>query len=63
MQPSEEQQDTIALVRKLMVEPILNLIQRYPHTFIARECPKCRAISEIAGTPFGCVVKHLEDIA
>ncbi len=39
---------------KLEVEAILNLIQADPHQWSDRPCPTCRAISTLAGRPFGC---------
>lgn len=45
---------------RVIMKPVLDLIQEDPHLWSTRPCPTCKAISSIIGKPFGCTLKALE---
>jgi len=45
----------------IIVEPILELIQKDPHQWSKRPCSTCSAISTIIGKPFGCILKATKE--
>jgi len=43
--------------RATAMNAILDLLQVDPHQWSARGCQTCRAVSALAGRPFGCLTK------
>ena len=39
---------------KSVLETALRLLESDPHSFSTRPCQTCRAVSALAGRPFGC---------
>lgn len=54
MEFTEEQEYTIGLVKRILLKPILDLIQNDPHQWSSRPCSTCRTISQMIEEPFGC---------
>jgi len=49
--------DERALVQtavQIVLDPILDLLQRDPHQWSSRPCQTCRTITSLLGKPFGC---------
>jgi len=58
MKFTEEQEFAIGLVKRVLLRPILNLIEKDPHQWTARPCSTCQTISQMIEEPFGCVRKE-----
>lgn len=54
--------EIIQAAAKILIEPILRLIQVDPHHWSTRPCTTCNAVTAIAGQPFGCVLYAQERI-
>lgn len=57
-----ERQKIIRDVARILMETVLDLIQKDSHQWSTRPCSTCRAITNIVGRPFGCY-KYAEDRA
>ena len=57
MKFTEEQEFAIALVKRVLLKPILNLIEGDPHQWSVRPCSTCQTISQMIEEPFGCLRK------
>jgi hypothetical protein len=44
----------------ILMDTILNLLQKDPHGWSERGCSTCQAISSISGRPFGCSLYRLQ---
>lgn len=56
----ETEKKVIKAAVNIIVESVLNLIQKDPHQWSARPCSTCRAISSIINKPFGCILYAIE---
>ena len=45
---------------KVVIEPVLRLLQGDPHAWSERPCQTCRSVSSIVGKPFGCSLYAIE---
>lgn len=41
---------------RVVITPVLRLLQGDPHQWSKRPCATCRAVSSIVGEPFGCLL-------
>ena len=57
---TDDQKYAIDLVKRVLLEPILNLIEEDPHQWSSRPCSTCQTISQMIERPFGCVKKRRE---
>lgn len=50
-------QAVIQAAARMLLEPVLRLLEVDPHRFSERPCPTCESVTAIAGRPFGCAAK------
>lgn len=53
---SPNAEEIIRAAARVLLVPILDMIQEDQHSWSERGCQTCRAIGAIAGRPFGCYV-------
>ena len=58
MKFTEDQEYAMDLVKKILLKPILNLLENDPHQWSTRPCSTCETISQVIEEPFGCVKKR-----
>ena len=49
-----DEEKLVQAAAKVLLHAALDLIQVDPHNWSPRPCESCRAVSAIAGRPFGC---------
>lgn len=55
-QDIENAQVVIRAAANIVLDTALRLIQADPHQWSERGCSTCRAVTQLAGSPFGCVL-------
>lgn len=50
----EKEKKEIKVTVYILMEAVLNLIQKDPHQWSDRPCETCRTITHIIGNEFGC---------
>ena len=55
--------DVIKAAARVLLEPVLSLLQNDPHQWSTRPCETCRAISSIVGRDFGCILHAKRQVA
>lgn len=52
---NENEKTEMKTALSILMDSVLNLLEKDPHQFGTRPCSTCTAVSSIIGKPFGCV--------